>query len=144
MREIARISQGFLPTQDRIVRAIAGLFKLPVHQAGPVAVLDAGSGTGQAVHDFRQHWLTQRPDLNIALLGIESDKNRCQQASELLSTSKGGGTALCSAIEDATVDQPVSLHWFNPPYDRIRGAGRTEAALFNRVKNGQLAAPAFS
>ncbi len=46
----------------------------------------------------------------------------------------GSGTALWSAIEDATVDHPVSLLWFNPPYDRIRGAGRTENALFNRVK----------
>jgi hypothetical protein len=45
------------------------------------------------------------------------------------------GTALWSAIEDATVDQPVSLFWFNPPYDRIRGAGRTEVTLFNRVKD---------
>ncbi len=68
------------------------------------------------------------------MFGIESDQNRCQQAAALLSSGKGGGTALWSAIEDATVDQPVSLLWFNPPYDRIRGAGRTEAALFNRVK----------
>jgi hypothetical protein len=32
MREIACVSQGFFPTQDRIVRAIAGLFKLPTGQ----------------------------------------------------------------------------------------------------------------
>ena len=134
MREIARAQQGFFPTQDRIVRAFAGLFKLPVQQAAPVVVLDAGCGTGKAIRDLREDWLIQRPDLNATLLGIESDKNRCQQAASLLANGKGGGTALWSAIEDATVDQPVSLLWFNPPYDRIRGTGRTEAVLFNRVK----------
>jgi hypothetical protein len=34
------------PTQDRIVRAIGGLFKLPATPQGPVIVLDAGCGTG--------------------------------------------------------------------------------------------------
>jgi hypothetical protein len=134
MREIARVSQGFFPTQDRIVTAVASLFKLTAALQGPFAVLDAGCGTSKAIHDLREAWLLQRPDLNVGLLGIESDKTRCQQAASLLASGKGGGTALWSAIEDATVDQPVSLLWFNPPYDRIRGAGRTEAALFNRVK----------
>ena len=134
MREIGRTQQGFFPTQNRIVRAVAGLIKLPSNQAGASIILDAGCGTGKAIHDLRETWLTQRPELNVSLLGIESDKNRCQQAASLLSSGKGGGTALWSAIEDATVDQPVSLLWFNPPYDRIRGAGRTEVALFNRVK----------
>ena len=135
MREIARACQGFFPTQNRIVRAIAGLLKLPIQQAGPVVVLDAGCGTGKAIHDLREHWCSQQADLNVTLLGIESDKNRHQQAASLLASGRGGGVALWSAIEDATVDQPVSLLWFNPPYDRIRGAGRTEVALFNRVKD---------
>ena len=134
MREIARVQQGFFPTQDRIVRAVARLFKLPTSPNASVVVLDVGCGTGQAVHNLREIWLTQRIELNVTLLGIESDKTRHQQAASLLGSGKGGGTALWSAIEDATVDQPVSLLWFNPPYDRIRGAGRTEAALFNRVK----------
>ena len=134
MREIARVQQGFFPTQNRIVRAIANMFKLSANP-GPFAVLDAGCGTGHAIHNLRESWLAQRPDLNVTLLGIESDKHRHEQAAALLAKGKGGGTALWSAIEDATVDQPVSLLWFNPPYDRIRGAGRTEAALFNRVKD---------
>ena len=46
MREIARVQQGFFPTQDRIVHAVAGLFKLPVSADGPFVVLDAGCGTG--------------------------------------------------------------------------------------------------
>lgn len=79
MREIARISQDYFPTQDRIVRAVAKLFKLPTVPTGTFAVLDAGCGTGKAINDLREAWLTQRPDLNITLLGIESDKSRCQQ-----------------------------------------------------------------
>ena len=134
MREIARVQRGLFPTQDRIVRAVARLFKPPISPASQLVVLDAGCGTDQALHDLREAWLAQRPELKIVLLGFESDKNRCQQATTLLASGKGEGTALWSAIEDATVDQPVSLLWFNPPYDRIRGAGRTEMALFNRVK----------
>jgi len=134
VREIARAQQGFFPTQDRIVRAIAVLFNLTANQVGHVTVLDAGCGTGQAIYDLRQHWLAAAPTQSAALLGIESEKHRYEQAATFLARGKGGGIALWSAIEDATVDLPVSLLWFNPPYDRIRGAGRTEVALLNRVK----------
>jgi hypothetical protein len=130
MREIARVQQGFFPTQDRIVRAIAGLFKLPSAQQGQLVILDAGCGTGKAILDLREQWHAQRPDLNFTLFGIESDKNRCQQAIETLGT----GNVLWSAIEDATTDHPVSAVYFNPPFDRIRGVGRMEHTLFNRVK----------
>jgi hypothetical protein len=132
MREIARAQQGFFPTQDRIVRAVASLFKLPTAQQDSLVVLDAGCGTGKAISDLWEAWLAWQPDLNLTLLGIESDKNRCHQASELLARSNGN--VLWSAIEDATVDQPVSLLYFNPPFDRVRGVGRTEHLLFNRVK----------
>ena len=128
--EIARVQQGFFPTQYQVVRAAAGLFKLPNVQKGPLVVLDAGCCTGKAIHDLREIWRTQRRDLSVTLLGIESDKSRHYQSAELLGT----GNVLWSAIEDSTVDHPVSLLWFNPPYDRIRGAGRTEVALFDRVK----------
>ncbi len=131
MREIARVQQGFFPTQDRIVRAVARLFKLPT---APVVVLDAGCGTGKALHDLRQLWLVQSPDTKITLLGIESDKSRFEQAAKLLQS----GAALWSAIEDATIDHPVSLLYFNPPYDRTRGVGRTELTLFTRVKEWPL------
>lgn len=69
MREIARVQQGFFPTQDRIVRAVASLFKLPT-AAGPIVVLDASCGTGKAIHDLRNHWLAQYPTLRVSLLGI--------------------------------------------------------------------------
>jgi SAM-dependent methyltransferase len=130
MREIARTKMGFFPTQDRIVAAVAKLFKLPTNSS-PVVILDAGCGTGQAIHDRRRRWLIHSPMLAVALLGIESDKNRAEQAAALFTN----GTALWSAIEDAAVDQPVSLLYFNPPYDRTRGVGRTEVTLFNRVKD---------
>ena len=113
MREIARVKQGYFPTQDRIVLAVAGLFKLPSPQQGPLVVLDAGCGTGKAIHDLRAAWLARQPDLNVTLLGIESDKSRQQQSAELLAT----GNALWSAIEDATIDNPVSMLWYNPPYE---------------------------
>src|ERR1043165_2009072 len=132
MREVARVQQGFFPTQDRIVRAVAKLFKLRTCH-GSIVVLDAGCGCGKAVHDLRNHWLAPSPTLNLALLGIESDKSRFEQAAKLLPSGDGGGSALWSEIENAAVDA-VSLLFFNPPYDRIRGAGRTELTLFNRVK----------
>lgn len=135
MREIGRVQQGFYPTQDRIVRAVANLFKLPTNPVGHVTVLDAGCGTGQAIHDLRNAWLSRAPRLSAALLGIESDKHRYEQAAALLASGNGGGMALWSAIEDATVDQPVSLLYFNPPFDKIRGVGRMEHTLFNRVKD---------
>jgi len=134
MREIARVQQGFFPTQDRIVQIISRLFTFPRANSGPVVVLDAGCGIGKAIHDLRTHMLATAPSSNVVLLGIESDKNRCQQAAALLASGVGGGAALWSAIEDATVDQPVSLLYFNPPYDRTRGVGRTELTLFNKVK----------
>jgi hypothetical protein len=134
MREIARQKMGFFPTQDRIVAAVARLLKPATDAHGQFVILDAGCGTGQALHDLRKNLLPHAPASNVVLLGIESDKNRCHQAAQLLASGPGGGTALWSAIEDATIDQPASLLWFNPPYDRIRGAGRTETALFSRVK----------
>jgi hypothetical protein len=133
MREIARVSQGFYPTQDRIVRAIAGLFKLPADQS-PIVILDAGCGTGKAIHDLRNIFINRQPTANVVCLGIESDKHRCQQAADLLGKNPGGA-ALWSAIEDATVDHSLSLLYFNPPYDRTRGVGRMEHTLFNRVKD---------
>src|SRR4051812_16379877 len=123
MREVARARMGFFPTQDRIVSTLAKLFKLPSAQ-GPVVVLDAGCGTGRAIHDLRQAWLAQRPELKVTLLGIESDKSRFEQAAKLLPSGVGGGTALWAAIEDCITDNPVSLLYCNFPYDVIRGVGR--------------------
>lgn len=132
MREIARVQQGFFPTQDRIVQAVARLFSFPPDVKGHIIVLDAGCGTGKAIYDLRDTWLKKYCRLSVRLFGIESDKARAQQANELLSTV--GGSALWAAIEDTSVSGPVSLLWFNPPYDRIRGVGRTELSLFNEVK----------
>jgi hypothetical protein len=131
MREIARVAQGYFPTQPRIVAAIANLFD-PRH--GTVTVLDAGCGCGDAIDHLRAAWMRcATPELEVKLYGIESDRQRCGQAQERLALS--GGEAVCASIEDCTVDRGASLLWFNPPYDRIRGAGRTELALFNRVKD---------
>ena len=132
MREIARVAQGYFPTQTGIVTAIARLLNLPQH--GTVTVLDAGCGCGDAIADLRNALLSRAPrDLTVKLYGIESDRERHRQANALLSST--GGEALWSAIEDSTVDGGASLLWFNPPYDRIRGAGRAELSLFNHVKN---------
>ena len=87
MREIARVSQGFFPAQDRIVHAASRLFNTPDRQSGTLIVLDAGCGTGKAVDDLREIWLAQRAELNVTLLGIESDKSRCQQAATLLASA---------------------------------------------------------
>ena len=132
MREIARVAQGFFPTQPRIVSAIAKLFDLPRH--GTVTVLDAGCGCGDAIADLRAEWTARVTlDLQIKLYGIESDRERHRQAQEQLGAVDG--EAVWSAIEDCAPDRGASLLWFNPPYDRIRGAGRTEVSLFNRVKD---------
>ena len=82
MREFARISQGYFPTQDSIVQAVDNLFKLPNSQTNPLIILDAGCGAGQAIQNLREYWLTKRPDLNTTLLGIESDKHRYEQAAD--------------------------------------------------------------
>ena len=44
MREIVRVKMGFFPTQDRIVHAIAKLFKTLINQSAVVVAVDAGSG----------------------------------------------------------------------------------------------------
>ena len=142
MREIARVQQGFFPTQDRIVRAVARLFKLPTGANTSVVVLDASCGTGKAIHDLRENWLTQRRDLNVMLLGVESDKNRHQQATALLASGMGGGTALWSAIEDATVDQPVNLLYFNPHMTASGVPGEPKRHCSTASKNGPHGAPA--
>jgi protein-L-isoaspartate O-methyltransferase len=132
MREIARVAQGYFPTQSSIVAAIACLLNLPQH--GTVTVLDAGCGCGEAIANLRSALLSRASqELSIKLYGIESDRERHRQANTLLSST--GGEALWSPIEDSTVDGGASLLWFNPPYDRIRGAGRAELSLFNHVKN---------
>lgn len=133
MREIARVAQGYFPTQDRIVAALSRLIA-PHPQA--TTVVDAGCGCGKAIADLRQHWIARATATpTIKLYGIESDRDRHRQASELLSGGPGGGEALWSAIEDASPDGGASLLFFNPPYDRIRGAGRMELNLFNHVKH---------
>ena len=132
MREIARVAQGYFPTQPRMVAAIANLLDPPRH--GTVTVLDAGCGCGDAISDLRAAWMDRAtPELEVKLYGIESDRQRCAEAQERLALS--GGEAVCASIEDCTVDRGASLLWFNPPYDRIRGAGRTEVALFAKVKD---------
>ncbi|HLX62285.1 MAG TPA: DUF6094 domain-containing protein [Planctomycetota bacterium] len=135
MREIARAQQGFFPTQDRIVQIISKLFAFHRADSSHFTVLDAGCGTGKAIRDLRNHWLAREQSLQISLLGIESDKSRFEQAAKLLPSGVGDGAALWSAIEDATTDHPVSLLYFNPPFDRLRGVGRMEHVLFNRVKD---------
>src|SRR5690606_31559692 len=43
--------------------------------------------------------------------------------------------ALWAAIEDTAAGEPgAAMLFFNPPYDRIRGMGRQEKLLFDRVK----------
>lgn len=136
MREIARAAQGHFPTQPRIVKSIGNLFRLPGNSL--VTVLDAGCGTGQAIHELRDEWFAgQRGSAAmVRLYGLESDRGRWEQASKLLAQGPGGGKALWAAIEDAAASEPgASMLFFNPPYDRIRGMGRQEKMLFERVKN---------
>ena len=75
MREIARVAQGYFPTQPRIVAAISRLVAPPPH--GTVTVLDAGCGCGDAIDELRNAWKScARTDTNIKLYGIESDRER--------------------------------------------------------------------
>ena len=69
MREIDRIKMGFFPARDRIVRAVAGLFKLPFAQQGPLVVLDADELRALRV----RHLDTERGGL---ILDPEWTKNR--------------------------------------------------------------------
>jgi len=44
---------------------VAKLFKLPGDQSGPIVLLDAGCGTGKAIHDLSETRSMQRPDQNV-------------------------------------------------------------------------------
>ena len=131
-REFSRVRQGYFPTQDRIVTAISSLISLP---DGQVTVLDAGCGCGLAIDKLRRDWLTRSPQTRVKLYGIESDKSRFEKAHELFTSQPGGGGAIWSAIEDCDPTESPSLLYFNPPYDRIRGQGRLELLLYNRVRH---------
>jgi hypothetical protein len=61
------------------------------------------------------------------LLGIEPDKNRCQQTAAWLAGGNSGGMALWSAIENATVDLPVSL---------LRSATAPDSTIELNLNNG--------
>jgi len=122
-REASRAQQGHFPTQDRIVQAISRLIK-PENNA---VVLDAGCGTGAALSSLRQHW---GDDQAVTMMGIESDLSRAQAAAQSFDTS------VWAPIEDCRlIGGGVDLLWFNPPYDRVRGAGRTEILLFSIVRD---------
>jgi SAM-dependent methyltransferase len=123
-RELSRLAQGFFPTQPRIVAAIAKLIQPAAD--GNVTVLDAGCGTGAAIRALKDAW--NKP-VNVKLFGIESDKDRADAAEKVLDE------VLWSNIEDASPSAGVSLLFFNPPYDQVRGQGRLELELFKRVKD---------
>lgn len=142
MREVGRIQQGFFPTPDRVVEMIAKMITPEVKEHNLLTVVDAGCGEGRAIHDLRRHWLDKYPGLNCKLLGVESEKLRAQKAHELFHAGPGTGECIWAAIEDCRMDNPesgfsndieASMLWFNPPYDRIRGAGRMELALYEDV-----------
>jgi hypothetical protein len=121
-REQSRAVQGHYPTQPRIIQAVSKLIKVENN----VVALDAGSGTGAALSTLRQHW----GNPNVKLLGIESDLSRAQASAQVLDT------AVWAPIEDCRlVGGGVDFLWFNPPYDRVRGAGRTETMLFSIAKD---------
>lgn len=121
-REISRVQCGYFPTQDRIVAALSKLIQPAA--AGPVSVLDACCGTGEAIARLKANWNAA----HVRTLGIELDKDRAAAAEKNLDE------ALWSAIEDAHPSAGVSLLFFNPPYDEVRGSGRLEAQLLDVVK----------
>jgi hypothetical protein len=131
MREVGRAQQGFFPTPDRVVRALARQIEPAV--TGQVHVLDAGCGEGAAIALLRQEWMTLHPKTApAALWGVESDRGRAATAEATFKPT--GGSCLWSAIEDAGLSGGCpGLLWFNPPYDRVRGAGREETMLFGQV-----------
>jgi len=138
MREVGRIQCGYFPTPDRVVEWIA---KMLTPEVGDwvVTVVDAGCGTGKAIADLRGHWLKDYPTLNCKLLGVELDKGRAEEADKTFKET--GGECLWSAIEDACLGTDAfmadnfgcSLLFFNPPYDRVRGYGRTGMDLLRNV-----------
>jgi hypothetical protein len=72
------VAQGYFPTQQRIVAAIARLIVPPSHS--PSTVLDAGCGCGEAIAALCESWRTCAPQSLIKLYGIESDRERHRQA----------------------------------------------------------------
>lgn len=131
MREVGRVAMGFFPTPPRVVEALAALVTPPA--SGTFTVLDAGCGTAAAIAQLRDRWTTARPDAQVKLYGIESDRNRAKESAANIAAHPAGGKVLWAAIEDAKPDRPVSMLFFNPPYDRIRGNVRMELLLYDLV-----------
>ncbi len=125
MREAGRVSQGFYPTQDRIVAAISKLFAMP--ESGTVTIVDPCSGCGAAIATLKNVW--SNPNNQILTYGIEGDRHRAGESKKVLDS------ALWSNTEDATLTNRVSLNFLNPPYDRIRGASRLELIFFQKVSD---------
>lgn len=131
MREVGRVAQGFYPTPPRVVDALARLIVPP--SSGPYTVLDAGCGTAAAIVQLRERWTETHPAAQVRLFGIESDRHRAKESARNIAAHPAGGACLWAAIEDSKPDRDVSMLFFNPPYDRIRGNVRMELLLYDLV-----------
>lgn len=131
MREVGRVAMGFFPTPPRVVEALASMIAPP--SSGPYTVLDAGCGTAAAIVQLRDRWTETHPAAQVRLFGIESDRHRAKESARNIAAHPAGGACLWAAIEDSKPDRDVSMLFFNPPYDRIRGNVRMELLLYDLV-----------
>jgi SAM-dependent methyltransferase len=123
-REMSRIQLGHFRTQPRIIQALSKLIR-PAAE-GNISVLDCCCGTGEAVAELKQAWGSPA---NVKTYGIEVDKGRAEQAEKNLDE------VLWGAIEDSHPSANTSLCYANLPYDVVRGEGRLELILFDKIKD---------
>ena len=97
--------------------------------SGVVTLADPCAGKGDALLPLADYARAARPGLTVLPCGAESDRGRAHVAHE--SFALAGGWCVWACMDDLEVSGGASLLWLNPPYDHVRGVGRTETLLLD-------------
>ena len=130
MREVARKKTEHVPTPERVVRMIAQRIALKAGET--YSIMDPCARDGRAVELLRSELLAKCPEAKVVLYGIEADRSLARQANEKFVAT--GGQCVKGSIENTHPSKPASILFFNPPSDLIKGSGRMERLMYDRVE----------